>query len=145
MVNPGAGVTGLRCGQQIQATAGGGLSVAGRFPGAATAGELKVAGRVEVTSTATVRGVAAPHADMFLVTAGRVVTLPAPQDAVGVRWELAAGVPKSVPGEVTLVSCESAGERLGPGTYELYARIAVFPDNGQVLEFIGLVGTLDVR
>jgi hypothetical protein len=82
---------------------------------------------------------------MFLVKAGRVVTLPAPQDAVGVRWELAAGVPKSVTGEVTLVSCESAGERLDPGTYELYARIAVFPDSGPVLEFIGLVGTLDVR
>jgi hypothetical protein len=92
-----------------------------------------------------VRGVAAPHADMFLVKGGRVVTLPVPQDAVGVRWQLAAGVPKRVSGEVTLVSCEPDGGRLGPGTYELYARIAVFPDSGPVLEFIGPVGTLDVQ
>jgi hypothetical protein len=144
MVTPGAGVTGVRCGQPVRATAGGGLSLVGRFPGAATVGELQVAGRVDVTSPVAVRGVAAPHADMFLVKAGRVVTLPAPHDAVGVWWDLAAGVPKSVSGEVMLVSCESGGGRLRPGTYELYARIAVFPDSGRVVEFIGPVGTLDV-
>jgi hypothetical protein len=145
VVSPGAGLTGLRCGQQVRATAAGGLSLVGRFPGTVTAGEVKAAGSVDVTSPAAVHGVAAPHADMFLAKAGRVVTLPVPQDAVGVRWELAAGVPKSVSGEVTLMSCGPAGGRLGPGTYELYARIAIFPDSGPVLEFIGPVGTLDVR
>lgn len=145
VVSPGAGLTGLRCGQQVRATADGGLSLVGRFPGTAAAGELTAAGRVDVTSSAAVHGIAAPHADMFLVKAGRVVTLPVPQDAVGVRWELAAGVPKSVSGEVTLVSCEPAGGRLAPGAYELYARIAVFPDSGPVVEFIGPVGALDVQ
>jgi len=135
---------GVRCGQDVR-TAGGALNLAGRFPATATAGELRVAGTVDVTSPSALRGVAAPYADMFLVKDGKVVTLPVPQDAVGVRWELAAGAAKSVPGEVALTSCEPGGGPLGPGTYELYARIAIFPDSGPVVAAVSRVGTLDVR
>jgi hypothetical protein len=58
------------------------------------------------------------------------VTTPLPQDAVGVRWELAAGAKKSVPAIASLLSCEASGEPLAPGDYEIYAQFVLTPDDG---------------
>ncbi|WP_130510139.1 hypothetical protein [Krasilnikovia cinnamomea] len=122
--------TAPRCGQPVRAPAAGPLTLTGRFPATVAPGAPTVAGTVEVTSHAAVHGVGAPRAEVFLVVNGRVATEPMPQDAVGVRWDLAAGQSKKVPAEGMLTSCEPGGDRLTPGTYELYARVAVTPDDG---------------
>jgi hypothetical protein len=56
--------------------------------------------------------------------------MPLPQDAIGVRWELAAGDKKSVPAIASLVSCEPNGGPVAPGDYELYAQFVLTPDDG---------------
>ena len=86
-------------------------------------------GTVEVTAEKAVQGVAAAAADAFLVRDGRVVTTPLPQDAVGVRWDLAAGERKSVPAVASLLSCEQGGKPLAAGDYELYAQFVLTPDD----------------
>src|SRR5438093_258136 len=59
--------TALGCGQRFGPPAGGGLlTLTGRFPATVLAGARAVAGTVEVTSRAAVRGVVMPRADVFL-------------------------------------------------------------------------------
>jgi hypothetical protein len=101
-----------------------------RFPESVQSGQPAVSGRVEVTSREAIRGVAAAAADVFLVRDDQVVALPMPQDAIGVRWDLAAGETRSVPALASLVSCESHGGPLAPGRYALYARMVLTPDDG---------------
>ncbi|BFU47638.1 hypothetical protein [Krasilnikovia sp. MM14-A1004] len=122
--------TAPRCGQPVHAPAAGPLTLTGRFPTTVAAGAPTVAGTVEVTSHAAVTGVSAPNADVFLVANGRIATEPMPQDALGVRWDLAAGQSKTVPAQGVLTSCEPGGDRLPPGTYQMYARVAVIPADG---------------
>ncbi|GAB1645508.1 hypothetical protein [Krasilnikovia sp. MM14-A1259] len=121
--------TAPRCGQPVRAPAATALTVTGRFPTSVAANEQTVSGLVEVTSQAAVKGVGAPQADLFLVRKGRIVTEPMPQDAVGVRWDLAAGQSRKIPAAATLMSCEPGGDRLPPGDYEMYARVAITPDD----------------
>jgi hypothetical protein len=102
----------------------------GRFPESVPAGQQTVGGIVEVTSREAVRGVAAPAADVFLVRDDRVVTTPMAQDAIGIRWELAAGETRRMPAMASLVSCEPDGGPLPPGRYELYARVVLTPYDG---------------
>jgi hypothetical protein len=120
----------VRCGRPIDLPGPGELRLAGRFPESVPAGQPAVDGVVDVTSRNAVRGVAAAAADVFLVRDGRVVTTPMAQDAVGVRWELAAGEMRTMPAMASLVSCEPDGEPLPPGRYELYARVVLTPDEG---------------
>ena len=80
-----------------------------RFPESVPAGQQTVSGTVEVTSREAMRGVAPPAADVFLVRDDRVVTTPVAQDAIGIRWELAAGETRTMPALASLVSCEAAG------------------------------------
>jgi hypothetical protein len=142
---PVTGTTALRCGQPFRRPAGGGLTLTGRFPTTAPAGERAVSGTVEVTSAAALRGVVTPYADVFLVRDGRVETTPLPQDAMGVRWDLVPGKSERLPGEATLVSCEPGGGSVRPGTYELYARVVVIPDDGAAVAVYGGPWTLEVR
>lgn len=118
------------CGRPFQLPSSGELRLTGRFAKRVPASEQTVSGTVEVTSENAVRGVAAAAADAFLVRAGRVVTTPLPQDAMGVRWELAADAKKSVPAIASLLSCEQSGKPLAPGDYELYAQFVLTPDDG---------------
>ncbi|MDX6678713.1 MAG: hypothetical protein QOE31_2765 [Solirubrobacteraceae bacterium] len=120
----------VACGRPFQLPASGELRLTGRFAKRVPAGEQTVSGTVEVTSEHALRGVAAAAADAFLVRAGRVVTIPLPQDAIGVRWTLAAGAKKSVPAVASLLSCEHSGQPLAPGDYELYAQFVLTPDDG---------------
>ncbi|GAB1688705.1 hypothetical protein [Krasilnikovia sp. M28-CT-15] len=122
--------TAPRCGQPVRAPAAGPLTLTGRFPATVAATAPTVSGTVDVTSHAPVHGVGAPRADVFLVVNGRVATEPMPQDAVGVRWDLAAGQSKKVPADGVLAACEPGGDRLSPGTYQMYVRVAVTPDDG---------------
>ena len=119
----------VRCGRPIDLPAPGGLRLAGRFPETVPAGRPTVGGIVEVTSREAVRGVAAPAADVFLVRDDQVVTMPMAQDAIGVRWELAAGETRRMPATASLVSCEPDGGPLPPGRYELYARVVLTADD----------------
>jgi hypothetical protein len=117
------------CGRAFELPAAGGLRLVGQFPERVAAGQPTVSGMVEVTSEEAVRGVAAAGADVFLVRDGRVVTTPLAQDAMGIRWDLAAGETASLPGTGSLVSCEPDGGPVPPGGYELYVRVVLVPDD----------------
>jgi hypothetical protein len=134
---PGEGAGELRCGRPFQLPAAGGLRLVGRFPGSVPAGQPTVGGVVGVTAREAIRGVASPAADVFLVREGRVVTTPMAQDAIGVRWDLAAGETRSMPGTASLVSCEPDAGPLPPGSYELYARVLLTPDDGAAQRAFG--------
>jgi hypothetical protein len=142
---PVTGTTALECGQQFRQPAGGGLALTGRFPTIAPAGEQAVTGTVEVTSREAIRGVTTPRVDAFLVRDGRIATVPTAQDSIGVRLDLAPGEVKSLPGEATLVSCAPGGGSVRPGTYELYARVVLTPDDGAGVEAFGGPWPLEVR
>jgi hypothetical protein len=133
------------CGRPFRPPAGGALTLTGRFPATAPAGQGSVTGTVEATSRVAVRGVLTPSADVFLVRDGRVATMPVPQDSMGVRWDLAPGESKWLPGEATLISCEPAGGSVRPGSYQLYARVLIAPDDGAAVESFGGPWPLQVR
>jgi len=142
---PATHTTALECGQPFTSSAGGGLTLTGRFPATVPAGERAVTGTVEITSRAAVRGVLTPRADVFLVRDGRIATVPVAQDASGVEWDLAPGKVESMPGDVALVSCGPDGGSVRPGTYELYARVVMTSDDGASVESFGGPWPLDVR
>ena len=121
--NPGE----VRCGRPFELPAPGDLQVLARVPESVPAGQEALTGTVEVTSRNAVRGVRPAAADVFLVRDDQVVTTPVPQDAIGIRWELAAGETESMPALASLMSCEPDGGPLPPGGYELYARVVVTP------------------
>lgn len=135
----------VACGRAFKLPASAEVRITGRFAESVPAGQQTVRGIVEVTSREVVRGVATPAADAFLVREGRVVTMPVAQDAVGVRWDLAAGETKSVPATASLMSCESEGAPLPPGIYELYARVMLTPDDGVTQRDFGGPWPLRVR
>jgi hypothetical protein len=135
----------VRCGHPFRLPAPVGLRMVARFPDSVPAGEQTLSGIVEVTSRNPMRGVAAAAADVFLVRDDRVVTTPMPQDAIGIRWELAAGGTRTVPALASLVSCEPDGGPLPPGRYELYARLVVTPDDGVAQPAFGGPWRLRVR
>jgi hypothetical protein len=135
----------VRCGRPFQLPAPDGLRLVGRFPESVPAGQQTVSGMVEVTSREAMRGVAAPAADVFLVRDDHVVATPMAQDAIGVRWELAAGEVRSMPAMASLLSCEPDGGPLPPGRYELYARVVLTPDDGATQRAFGGPWRLRVR
>lgn len=140
---PVTAITALECGQPFRPMGGRGLTLTGRFPATVSAGERTVTGTVEVTSREAIRGVVARRADVFLVRDGHVATVPAAQDSIGVRWDLAPGEVESLPGEAVLASCDPGGVR--PGTYELYVRVVVTPDDEASMEFFGGPWPLEVQ
>jgi hypothetical protein len=135
----------VRCGRPFQLPAPVGLRLVARFPNSVPAGQQTVGGMVEVTSRDAMRGVAPAAADVFLVRDERVVTTPVAQDAIGIRWELAAGETRTMPALASLVSCEPDGGPLPPGGYELYARLVVTADNGAAQPAFGGPWRLGVR
>lgn len=135
----------VACGRPFRLPAAGGLRLTGQFAGSVPAGQQTLRGTVEVTSEEAVRGVAAPAADAFLVRERRVVTLPVAQDAIGVRWDLAAGEKKRIAATASLVSCEPEGGTLPPGDYELYALVVLTPDDGSAQRAFGGPWRLRVR
>jgi hypothetical protein len=122
-----------------------GLRLVARFPESVPAGRQTLGGTVEVTSREALRGVAPAAADVFLVRDDQVVTTPVAQDASGVRWELAAGETRTVPALASLVSCGQDGGPLPQGGYELYALVAVTPDDGAAQRAFGGPWRLRVR
>jgi hypothetical protein len=64
---------------------------------------------------------------------------------MGIRWDLAPGRTERLPGEATLVSCDPGGGSVRPGTYELYARVVITPDDGAGVESFGGPWPLEVR
>ena len=120
----------LVCGEPFRAPEAGDLTLVAEFPSSAAAADGVVTGTVEVTSKRGVAGVAGPRAQAFLVREGRVVSMPMAQDLSGVRWDLAGGAVERLPADAALVSCEPGGAPLPPGSYELWARLVVTPDDG---------------
>lgn len=120
----------VACGRPFRLPTPGALRLTARFPQGAPADQQMVNGTVQIAAEAAVSGVAAASADVFLVRAGRVAATPLLQDAIGVRFALAAGETTSVPASASLVSCEPGGGPLPRGDYELYAQFVVTPDDG---------------
>jgi hypothetical protein len=135
----------VRCGGPFQLPGAAGLRLVARFPESVPAGQQTLGGMVEVTGRKAMRGVAPAAADAFLVRDDRVVTTPVAQDAIGIRWELAAGETRTMPALASLVSCEPEGGPLPPGDYELYARVVVTPDDGAAQRAFGGPWRLRVR
>ncbi|MQS16702.1 hypothetical protein F7Q99_32070 [Streptomyces kaniharaensis] len=142
---PSTGTTAVECGRPFRPPASGALGLTGSFPSTAEAGARVVAGTVEATSRVALRGVVTPAAEVFLVRQGRVVTVPVPQDSLGVRWDLSPGQTERLPGEAALTSCDPGGGPVPPGSYELYARVVVRPDDGPAVESFGGPWPLEVR
>ena len=131
--------TPLECGQPFQASPASGLTLTGRFPTVASASEQVISGTVEISSESdVVRGVVAANADVFLVRDGRIVTLPLPQDLVGIPIELGPGHAKQLPALGILSPCDTteAEKSLRSGTYQLYARLVLHRDDGSSMEAI---------
>lgn len=135
----------VRCGRPFELPAPVGLRLVARFPESVPAGQQTLSGMVEVTSREAMRGVAPAAADVFVVLDDHVVTTPVAQDAIGIRWEAAAGETRTMPALASLVSCEPDGGPLPPGGYELYARVVVTPDNGAAQRAFGGPWRLRVR
>ena len=135
----------VRCGRPFQLPAPVGLRLVARFPESVPAGQRTLSGMVEVTSREAIRGVAPPAADVFVVLDDQVVTTPVAQDAIGIRWDVAAGETRTMPALASLVSCEPDGGPLPPGGYELYARLVVTPDDGAAQRAFGGPWRLRVR
>jgi len=135
----------VRCGRPFQLPGVVGLRLVARFPESARAGQQTLSGMVEVTSRKAMRGVAPAAADVFLVLDDQVVTTPVARDAIGIRWELAAGETRTMPALASLVSCEPEGGPLPPGDYELYARVVVTPEDGAAQRAFGGPRRLRVR
>jgi hypothetical protein len=142
-VNSDAGE--VRCGRPFQLPAPAGLRLVARFPESVPAGQQTLSGTVDITSRNALQGVAPAAADVFLVRDDRVVTTPVAQDAIGIRWELAAGETRAMPALASLVSCEPDGGPLPPGDYELYARVVVSPYDGAAQRAFGGPWRLRVR
>ncbi|MDQ1446309.1 MAG: hypothetical protein QOI20_2773 [Acidimicrobiaceae bacterium] len=121
----------VACGSDFHLPRAAHLRLEGHFPNTVGAGQNAVNGTVEVSADQAVKGMAAPAADAFLVRQGKVVTTPLPQDAMGVRFDLAAGETKSVEAMGSLVACGQASGHVPPGDYELYARFVLIPDDGE--------------
>jgi hypothetical protein len=143
-VDPGTG-TAPACGQPVPSPGSGALILTGQFPSTTPAGAGTVPGTVEVTTREQVRGVALPRAEVFLARDGRVVTVPVPQDAPGMRWDLAPGAVERLPGEASLISCRPGGGAVPPGTYQVYARVVVNLDIGATLTSFGGPWPLEVH
>ena len=135
----------VRCGRLFQMPAPVGLRLVGRFPASVPSGERTLSGAIEVTSREAIRGVAPAAADVFVALDDRVVTTPLAQDAIGIRWDVAAGESRTMPALASLVSCEPDHGPLGPGVYELYARVAVTRDDGAAQRAFGGPWRLRVR
>jgi hypothetical protein len=142
-VNSDAGE--VRCGRPFRLPSVVGLRLVARFPESVPAGQQTLTGMVDVTGRQAMRGVAPAAADVFLVQDARVVTMPVAQDAIGIRWELAAGETRTMPALASLVSCEPEGGPLPPGDYELYARVVVTADDGAAQRAFGAPRRLRVR
>jgi len=139
--NPG---TAIVCEQRFQPPGGGALALTGHFRAQVAGSEPTLSGTIGVTASEKLKGVTQPGADVFVVQDGRIVAVPLPQDAVGIIWATAPGETKTVPGAVALTSCES-GKPLGAGSYEVYARVLVFPDAGGTVESFGGPWPLEVQ
>ena len=135
----------VRCGHPFQLPDPVGLRLAARFPESVPAGQQTLSGVVEISSRSAMQGVAPAAADVFLVREDRVVTEPMAQDAIGIRWEPAAGETRTMPALASLVSCEPDGGPLPPGDYELYARVVVSPDDAAAQRAFGGPWPLRVR
>jgi hypothetical protein len=143
---PGASPTPLECGGPFRLPATRPLlTVSGQFPARTPAKDGSVSSQVNVTAGGAVRGVMAPSADGFLVRDGRIVTLPAPQDLMGVRLTLAPGTVRRLPALVTLEPCAAGTAALPPGPYELYVRVVVNRDDGSALESFGGPWAIEVE
>ena len=143
---PGTTPTPLLCGGPFRLPATRALlTVSGQFPGRVAAKDGSVSSQVDVTAGGAVRGVMAPSADGFLVRGGRIVTLPAPQDLMGVRLTLAPGAAHRLPAVVNLQPCAAGTAVLPPGPYELYVRVVVNRDDGSAFESFGGPWAIEVE
>src|SRR4051812_34838394 len=79
------------CGQPFRPPSASGLRLTAQLPAAVSRSEPVLTGSVDVTSDRPVHAVIAPQVPVIAVRDGRVVTLPLPQDSVGVRLDLDAG------------------------------------------------------
>lgn len=139
---PGAAPA-MNCGERIEAVVSGSsplASLAASFPPSVRRdGDATFSGTVTLSAVQALTGVASPAADVLVVSAGRVVALPPPKDAVGMAVDLPAGGVQELGAVGTIVDC-GAGAPLAAGRYELYAVVAVTGDSGPGSETIAVGG-----
>jgi hypothetical protein len=138
----------VQCGRPFQRPPAPQLVVSGQFPASVSAGTQSLPGRVRVS--ARVGGIAAvvtPAADVFLVRANRVATLPVAQDSVGVPLQLRGGDSHDFAAYASLTSCDPAlsGGALSKGRYDIYARVTVNREDGSRVESFGGPWPLVIR
>jgi hypothetical protein len=105
-----------------------------------------LSGSVEVTGGKNrVEGVSSPTPEVFLVRGGRIVTLPPPQDLIGMRMDLDPGEVVELPAQAGLTSCEPGTGSLSPGIYQIYARVVLNLDNGSTVESVAKPLSLRLR
>jgi hypothetical protein len=132
----------IECGRWFPAPSAAGLTLTGHFPAVVSSGQELVCGTVDLaTANGPVHGVVVPAADLFLVRDGRIVTVPQPQDLMGMRLELAPGKPAALPARAGLSACAPGGgsedQALTPGGYQLWARVLLNHDDGSNTEVFG--------
>jgi hypothetical protein len=137
--------TALGCGQPFQPPTAGPLTLTAQFPATVGRESEPVTGSVDVTSATALRGVGLGRAEVFLVRDGRIVTLPLPQDSIGVVWNLAPGTARSIPADASLSSCDPSGAALESGTYDMFVRVVVTSDDGDLVESFGGPWPLQVQ
>ncbi|MFL6101575.1 MAG: hypothetical protein ACJ71T_16635 [Actinomycetales bacterium] len=138
----------LRCGQSFHRAPAPQLVVSGQFPASVVAGEQSLVGRVRVSARAGgVAGVVTPAADVFLVRANRVATLPVAQDSVGVPLRLNGGYSHEFTARAALTSCDPSlpDQALSPGRYDVYARVTVNREDGSRVESFGGPWPLEIQ
>lgn len=137
--------TAIECGARFRPAPAGPLTLTARFPATVAREPGQVSGSVDAAGSAAIRGVGPGRAEVFLVRDGRVVTLPVPQDSMGLLWDLAPGAVRSVPADVTLTSCETDGAALAPGIYDLFVRVVLTTDDRGTQQSFGGPWPLRVR
>jgi|tagenome__1003787_1003787.scaffolds.fasta_scaffold20695293_2 hypothetical protein len=130
-------LTALECGAAVRLPSAGPVTLTGLFPSLVNLGDGAFSGTVALHgTTAPVRGVVVPAADVFLVRDGLVVTLPLPQDSVGRQLDLPAGSTERLSAHGTLSPC-GREDHLTPGPYDVYARVVVGHADGTTTEAVG--------
>ena len=145
---PSSARTVLQCGRPFHRPPGAQLVVTADFPAVVRVSEAGVDGLVQVRAPAGgMSGVVTPTADVFLVRANEVATLPAPQDLVGAPLRLGSGQSKTMPAHGVLVPCDPslAGSDLRPGAYQVWVRVTVNRADGTQVDSFGGPWSLEVR
>lgn len=123
-----------QCGAAFEPPAAGPLRATASFASSAKAADGMLTGEIEVEASGAVKGTTSQSAAGLLVREGKIVSESLIQDAMGVPVDLAPGDKTTVPAAVPLSSCQTPGEPLPAGEYELHVTYVVIGEDGSRVE-----------